>query len=570
MFITFKAIISYYAYFYNELLKDNKMILSIAKNVLTCNNNGVIKTINIEQIREMVWNDTQQLLIIKTKDEQTDGRYEIFYKGVTVPAVAPYEAFKAWVVSNIRIKYDYAEIEDVPTDLSDFTDTTGIVPHVINDLTDGTEASRAFVGVPLNATHAEATLEFDGSGTSVVAGKIVTIDDKVYTYVAALSVAPTEGEVLIGADDTSAMANLYFAIDDIGISYGLVHWCTVHPTCKFKEYSGANGMTVEAKVGGIAGNFFDVSTDIANAEWQNSGGDPTTTLVGGLSATLGNKGDRYFPPADPAHNWVAIADNGLNDENWVLALTTAGVISTTFFNRNLDFNVTTPQALADFVDALRSENMLSDEVEIDSVKTASTGDFVLTGVIGLADEVVIGIETYTFVAAASNPFEVTVGGTDAVSLYNLYEAINDDSILVSATIDDVTITLTSILTGSTTNYATTTTSAGITPSDATMTGGTTTFDLTAPNAYFQLDDDSILSLPVVNICKRYRIRINNDGIGGHSLTIVSPTGQKIFYEGGVAYTPTQAADAIDKLVFYTNGLVWELEDIVADLQVAGA
>jgi hypothetical protein len=207
----------------------------------------------------------------------------------------------------------------VPGDVSELTDTTNIIPHASGDLTDGNDLSKAYAGTPLNATHAEATLLFDGSGTSVVAGKTVTIKDKVYTYVDALTVAPgVEGEVLIGADDTTAMANLMMAINNIGVSYGVTHWCTVNADDRFKDYSGANGMIVESIVAGLAGNLHAVSTDIPNAEWQNSGGVLTTTLVGGMNATLGHVGDRYFPPADPAHFWVAIADNGLTDENWVL------------------------------------------------------------------------------------------------------------------------------------------------------------------------------------------------------------------------------------------------------------
>ena len=428
----------------------------------------------------------------------------------------------------------------IPTDVSDLTDTTGIIPVEVNDLSDGADVSKSYADTPLNAVKASATLEFDGSGTSVQAGDIVTIDGKVYTYVAALTAAPgVEGEVLIGTDDTTALAHLYEAINDIGISYGLTHWCTVHPTCEFKEYHGSNGMTIQAKIAGVAGNSLAVTTDVANAQWQDDAHVLTATLVGGINGTVGKVGDRYFPMADNTHHWVAVADNTIVDANWVFVLTNA--------------------------DDLRCEEILSSEVELFAATTVATGTLELTGVIALGKVVTIDSETYTFVAAEAAPFEVTVGATDAESFANLLAAINDDSALVTAVLNLTTITLTTILQGTSANYTLTTDAAGITVSGALLTGGTTVFSLTSPNAFLTINEDSDLSLPDTTTCKRYRLKINQDAVGGHDVTITSTL--PILYEGGIGYTVTAAANALDKLVLYTNGTEWELEDVMNDLKV---
>lgn len=241
------------------------------------------------------------------------------------------------------------------------------------------------------------------------------------------------------------------------------------------------------------------------------------------------------------------------------------------FTHNLSQNVIDPQVLANEVDLLRNETMLSDEVNLVAVKTKSTKDITLSGVISALDEVVIDTETYVIVDALTVPavpFEVLKGATDEETFTNLFYVINNESAIVQAVITSPVITIESLASGSAVNYGVSTTSAGLTIAGATMTGGTTKFTLSNPNAVLTLDEDAELILPVLAHARRNRCKILQDAIGGHALTITSTL--PILYVGGVLYTPTQTAGALDKITLYTDGSDWECENTIKDLKIAGA
>lgn len=76
---------------------------------------------------------------------------------------------------------------------------------------------------------------------------------------------------------------------------------------------------------------------------------------------------------------------------------------------------------------------------------AATGTITISGgVPTAADTVDIGDETYTFVASATDPFEVEIGGTASETGDNLEAAIMADSALVSASNSGGVVTITAL------------------------------------------------------------------------------------------------------------------------------
>lgn len=163
-------------------------------------------------------------------------------------------------------------------------------------------------GTPVNAVAARATLTVTGGGTQIADGYKVTIDAKQYTFKTALT--PTEGEVLIGISDTTALANLLAAINHTGTPDTDYKCAAVHPTVTGIS-SGALTLIVASKVKGVVGNAL-VSTVQTAAELSWDGTTLGTTVLG-VNGTVGAQWSQLI---DTNYLYVAIAANTIADANW--------------------------------------------------------------------------------------------------------------------------------------------------------------------------------------------------------------------------------------------------------------
>lgn len=94
-----------------------------------------------------------------------------------------------------------------------------------------------------------------------------------------------------------------------------------------------------------------------------------------------------------------------------------------------------------------------------------------TGVSTAGQTITVGTEVYTWRAAATLPFEVTIGTDDTTSATNFTDAVNTFSQIVTATRASLVVTLTSNMSGALFNYALATTSTHTAVSGAAFTGG---------------------------------------------------------------------------------------------------
>lgn len=103
--------------------------------------------------------------------------------------------------------------------------------------------------------------------------------------------------------------------------------------------------------------------------------------------------------------------------------------------------------------------------------TAATGSVIFAGLPTATQTVLIGSETYTFVALRAAPFEVTIGADATGTGDNLVTALTADSTLVSGINTTGTVALTADAAGFASNYALSTAATNTSVSGATMTGG---------------------------------------------------------------------------------------------------
>ena len=104
------------------------------------------------------------------------------------------------------------------------------------------------------------------------------------------------------------------------------------------------------------------------------------------------------------------------------------------------------------------------------VPVAGTGTITISGLPDADDTVTIGTEVYTFVAAAVDPFEVTIGADADETGDNLVAAITADSELVNGSNAAGTVTVTSKIPGASHNYTLSENAINVVVSG--MTGGT--------------------------------------------------------------------------------------------------
>lgn len=160
---------------------------------------------------------------------------------------------------------------------------------------------------PVNAVASRGTLTVTGGGNQIADGDTVTLDVKTYTYKTALT--PTEGEVLIGANDTAALLNLKNAINHTGTPDTDYKCAAAHPTVEGVS-SDATTLVVAARTKGVAGDLIASTEVSAELSWD----DVTLgTTVAGVDGTVGVK-DQI--EVDTSYLYVCIAANGISGTNW--------------------------------------------------------------------------------------------------------------------------------------------------------------------------------------------------------------------------------------------------------------
>lgn len=115
------------------------------------------------------------------------------------------------------------------------------------------------------------------AGANFADGDTVTIDGKTYTFQAVLT--NVDGNVFIGADATTTMANLAAAINlDAGAGTLYAAATTVHPTVSATSVLAR--LSITAKTAGSAANAIVLAVTGGNAYWTSA------TMRGGADATV--------------------------------------------------------------------------------------------------------------------------------------------------------------------------------------------------------------------------------------------------------------------------------------------
>jgi len=159
---------------------------------------------------------------------------------------------------------------------------------------------------PVNAIAASGTLTISAGGNNILDGDKVTIGSKVYTFKTILGT--TEGNVLIGANDTAALANLIRAINHTGTPNTDYYCAAVHLTVTGTS-SNATTAVVTAKTKGVAGN--SIATTDTEAGTIMAWG--AAVLAGGVNGTVGAANETC---ADTTYLYHCIEVNTIADANW--------------------------------------------------------------------------------------------------------------------------------------------------------------------------------------------------------------------------------------------------------------
>lgn len=160
---------------------------------------------------------------------------------------------------------------------------------------------------PVNAVAARATLTVTAGGSIIQDGFTVLIDTKTYTF--KTNVGTTEGNVLIGATDTTALANLLAAINHTGTPNTDYYCAAVHPTASGIS-SNALTLIASIKIKGVAGNSV---ASVATGTGLSFNAATFGTTVVGVNGTVGTACSVY---ADTSYLYYAIAANTIDDTNW--------------------------------------------------------------------------------------------------------------------------------------------------------------------------------------------------------------------------------------------------------------
>jgi len=136
----------------------------------------------------------------------------------------------------------------------------------------------------------------------------VSIGGITYTFKTALT--PTEGEVLIGANDTATLLNLKNALNHAGTPGTDYSVAAANPSVVGTS-SNATTLVITAKVKGTVGNAITFTKSGASLSVDGAG------FVGGTVVGVnGSVGSQWEVFVDSSYLYVAIAANTTADANW--------------------------------------------------------------------------------------------------------------------------------------------------------------------------------------------------------------------------------------------------------------
>lgn len=127
---------------------------------------------------------------------------------------------------------------------------------------------------PTNAAVA-AKCKLTSDNTNVTANDTVTIDGKVYTFVA---VPAVEGDVDIGVNADGSLLNLIRAINHTGTPDANYKCAAIHPTVSAAASVTSHTFVITARTAGSAGNVIDTTEAADTLSWE------ANTLTGGTDA----------------------------------------------------------------------------------------------------------------------------------------------------------------------------------------------------------------------------------------------------------------------------------------------
>lgn len=249
----------------------------------------------------------------------------------------------------------------------------------------------------LTEAKAAGTLTVASGGDKIQAGNTVTIGTKTYTFVSELT--PTEGQVLIGANDTAALLNLKDAInrdtpgDKDGVKYKIA---AAHPDVEATA-SDATTLSVRARVIGDDGNL------IATTETEEN--EATDVAWGAVKLANG---------ADSVENEVLVeATAEACIDNLVAAFTAGAGAGVKYSTATIEHPSVTGSKAASNTFRVTADEIgdIGDAIEVATdITNASWSGATLTG--GEAEEA---------------PYDVLIGVSPEATIDNLVAAINKAS-----------------------------------------------------------------------------------------------------------------------------------------------
>jgi len=172
----------------------------------------------------------------------------------------------------------------------------------------GLDETILITGTPVNAVASVGTLTVTAGGNDIADGMTVSIGGITYTFKTALT--PTEGEVLIGANDTATLLNLKNALNHAGTPGTDYSVAAANPSVVGTS-SNATTLVITAKVKGTVGNAITFTKSGASLSVDGAG------FVGGTVVGVnGSVGSQWEVFVDSSYLYVAIAANTTADANW--------------------------------------------------------------------------------------------------------------------------------------------------------------------------------------------------------------------------------------------------------------
>lgn len=214
------------------------------------------------------------------------------------------------VVPNVVIRANGTSILDAEETDPEWTDSPSF--GIDNEDIAAWNANLREAITPVNAVASQGTLTATAGGNKIVNGNTVSIGPsgsvKVYTFKTVLT--PTEGEVLIGENDTAALLNLKNALNHTGTPDTDYKCAVAHLTAEGLS-SNATTIIVESRIKGVIGNLIMISKSGADISWNGDGFLGATVL--GVDGTIGYINQMA---TDSGFIYVCTATNTISDANW--------------------------------------------------------------------------------------------------------------------------------------------------------------------------------------------------------------------------------------------------------------